>query len=84
MDWIVPPTIGADGHFRLKVRVLDYNLVLYPDGHSNGNGLDVNITVPKKEEGSPRDLFGVILPPAGPGWSWGRSPELVRRGHIRL
>lgn len=63
----------------LKVRVLDDDLVLYPDGHIDGNGLDVNITGPKKEDGSPRDLLGEVLPPARPGYSWGSldSTEFV-------
>ena len=61
MEWIVSPTIGADGRLRLKVRALDDELTLYPDGHVDGNGL--------KEE-SPPDLFGSVIPPAGPGWSW--------------
>ena len=74
LEWIVAPTISADGRLRLKVRVLDDELTLYPDGADDGNGLDVNITGPKKEDGSTRDLFGEILPPAGPGWSWKEDP----------
>ena len=73
LGWIVSPTIGADGRLRLKVRVLDDDLSLYPDGADDGNGLDVNITGPKKEDGPP-DLLGEILPPAGPGWSWKEAP----------
>ena len=69
LEWIVPPTIGEDGRLRLKVRVLNDELTLYPDGAADGNGLDVNITGPEKEEG-PSDFFGGVLPPAGPGWSW--------------
>ena len=74
LEWIVPPTIGADGRLRLKVRVLDDELTLYPDGADDGNGLDVNITGPKKEDGSARDLLGEVLPPAGPDWSWKEAP----------
>ena len=74
LEWIVAPTIGADGRLRLKVRVLDDELTLYPDGADDGNGLDVNITGPKKEDGSSRDLLGEVLPPAGPGWSWKEDP----------
>lgn len=73
LEWIVPPTIGEDGRLRLKVRVLDDELTLYPDGADDGNGLDVNITGPRKEDGPP-DLLGEILPPAGPGWSWKENP----------
>ena len=73
LEWIVPPTIGEDGRLRLKVRVLDDDLTLYPDGYYDGNGLDVNITGPKKDDG-PSDLFGGVLPPAGPGWSWKEDP----------
>ena len=73
LDWIVSPTIGTDGRLRLKVRVLDDELTLYPDGHVDGNGLDVNIEGPKKIEGPP-DLLGSVLPPAGPDWSWKEDP----------
>ena len=82
VEWIVPPTISRDGRLRLKVRVLDDSLTLYPDGASDGNGLDVNIVGPAGPSGGgrlslslPRALYGAILPPAGPGYNWGSLDE---------
>ena len=57
----------------MKVQALDDELTLYPDGSYDGNGLDVNITGPEKDDG-PSDLFGGVLPPAEPGWSWKEDP----------
>ena len=79
VDWIIPPTISRDGRLRLKVRVLDDSLTLYPDGANDGNGLDVNIVGPSKGGRLPRDTYGEILPPARPGYNWGSldSTEFV-------
>ena len=75
VEWIVPPTISRDGRLRLKVRVLDDSLTLYPDGASDGNGLDVNIVGPSQSGPLPRDTYGEILPPARPGYNWGSLDE---------
>lgn len=77
VEWIVPPTISRDGRLRLKVRVLDDSLTLYPDGASDGNGLDVNIVGPSRggRLSLPRAMYGEILPPAGPGYNWGSLDE---------
>ena len=73
VEWIVPPTISRDGRLRLKVRALDDSLTLYPDGASDGNGLDVNIVGPSRggRLSLPRAMYGEILPPARPGYNWG-------------
>lgn len=77
VEWIVPPTISRDGRLRLKVRVLDDSLTLYPNGASDGNGLDVNIVGPSSggRFPLPRAMYGEILPPAGPGYNWGELDE---------
>ena len=77
VEWIVPPTISRDGRLRLKVRVLDESLTLYPDGASDGNGLDVNIVGPSRggRFPLPRAMYGEILPPARPGYNWGDLDE---------
>ena len=77
VEWIVPPTISRDGRLRLKVRVLDDSLTLYPDGASDGNGLDVNIVGPSRggRFPLPRAMYGEILPPARPGYNWGDLDE---------
>ena len=77
VEWIVPPTISRDGLLRLKVRVLDESLTLYPDGASDGNGLDVNIVGPSRggRFPLPRAMYGEILPPARPGYNWGDLDE---------
>lgn len=74
VEWIVSPTMDSDGRLRLKVRVLDDSLTLYPDGVSDGNGLDVNITGPRRASRSPA-MYGSILPPARPGYNWGDLDE---------
>lgn len=77
VEWIVPPTMDSDGRLRLKVRVLDDSLTLYPDGASDGNGLDVNIVGPSSggRFPLPRAMYGEILPPVGPGYNWGELDE---------
>lgn len=77
VEWIVPPTMDRDGRLRLKVRVLDDSLTLYPDGASDDNGLDVNIVGPASggRFPLPRAMYGEILPPAGPGYNWGDLGE---------
>ena len=58
----------------MKVRVLDDELALYPDGANDGNGLGVTINGPRNEEGVTPPLFGLVLPPAGSDWSWKEDP----------
>ena len=57
--------------------MLDESLTLYPDGASDGNGLDVNIVGPSRggRFPLPRAMYGEILPPAGPGYNWGDLDE---------
>lgn len=74
VEWIVPPTMDSDGRLRLKVRVMDDSLTLHPDGASDGNGLDVNITGPRRAS-RPPVMYGEILPPAGEGYNWGDLDE---------
>ena len=70
VEWIVPPAISADGLLKLKVRVLDDSLTLYPDGASDGNGLGVTISAPAPVRGATRILLAGILPPLEPGHFW--------------
>ena len=74
VDWIVPPTMSSDGLLNLKVRVLDDSLRLYPDGSSDGNGLDVTISGPAPIKGAARTLLAEILPPPRPGYFWSLDP----------
>ena len=57
--------------------MLDDSLTLYPDGASDGNGLDVNIVGPARggRFSLPRAMYGEILPPARPGYNWGRLDD---------
>lgn len=72
VEWIIPPTMSSDGLLNLKVRVLDDSITLYPDGASDGNGLDVTISAPApvRVRGATRALLGEILPPPEPGYFW--------------
>ena len=62
--------MSSDGFLNLKVRVLDDSLTLYPDGASDGNGLDVTISGPAPIRGAARALLGKILPPLKSGHFW--------------
>ena len=62
--------MSSDGLLNLKVRVLDDSITLYPDGASDGNGLDVTISAPAPIRGAARTLLGEILPPLEPGYFW--------------
>ena len=55
--------------------MLDDSLTLYPDGASDGNGLDVNIVGPSTGGPLPPAMYGEILPPARPGYNWGSLDE---------
>ena len=63
VEWIVPPAMSSDGFLNLKVRVLDDSLTLYPDGASDGNGLDVTISGPAPIRGATRALLGKFCRP---------------------
>lgn len=71
VEWIVSPTMSSDGLLNLKVRVLDDSLTLYPNGASDGNGLDVTISGPAPSiRFASHPLLGKNLPPPGPGHFW--------------
>lgn len=68
VDWLEAPTVTGSGVLTLRARVKEGYTLIRPDltNHKSNvtltNGGDV--------------LFGLVLPPSGPGWSWGDDPGL--------
>ena len=71
VEWLKAPAMDASGRLEFNVQVLDPKVPLYTNGATDGNGLDVNISV---AQGG--GLKGKIVPPAGPNSYWSEDEGL--------
>ena len=65
VNWIEPPTVSSRGLLTLKAQLKEGIVLTVP---SIGTGNNITLT------NGADVLFGTVLPPAGPGWSWDPSP----------